>query len=223
MNRSAYVLLCMLLAGCSRPGGDVPQPAAVTPAAAAQTDAPAQTAANETQPAAAEGAITAWNALMPEDDAFLGPPPQIGMARGGGMGAMAGVGGLIDDSGSGTPPGAAIDHSSPDRAQQFGSGAVVDGVDGREVDLDGYVVPLGMDDAGAVNELLFVPFYGACIHVPPPPPNQIIHVTLARPIALGNLWDAYRLSGHLRIKRFEADIASASYDAAAATLTTIGS
>ena len=225
MNRNACVLLVMLLAGCSRPGGDVPEPSAApapaATAAAAPADEPAQ--AVPEAPAASDGAITAWSALMPEDDAFLRPPPQIGIDRSGGMGAMSGVGGLIDDTGSGTPPGAAIDHSSPDRAQQFGSAAVVDDVDGREVDLDGYVVPLGMDDAGAVNELLFVPFYGACIHVPPPPPNQIIHVTLAKPIALGNLWDAYRLSGHLRIKRFEADIASASYDADAATLTAIGS
>ena len=219
MNRNACVLVLMVLAGCSRPGGDVPDAAAEPSAATATSDA----MSTLDKAAPAEGAITAWNALMPEEDAFLRPPPQIGIDRSGGMGAMAGVGGLIDDTGSGTPPGAAIDHSSPDRAQQFGSAAVVDDLDGREVDLDGYVVPLGMDDAGAVNELLFVPFYGACIHVPPPPPNQIIHVTLAKPIALGNLWDAYRLSGHLRIKRFEADIASASYDADAATLTAIGS
>lgn len=222
MNRNVCALLLMVLAACSRPGGDVagPVPAAASPAA--QGDVTPQAVA-EAPDATAAGAITAWNALMPENDAFLRPPPQIGMARGGGMGAMAGVGGLMDDSGSGTPPGAAIDHSSPERAPQFGSAAVVDAVDGREVDLDGYVVPLGMNDAGAVNELLFVPFYGACIHVPPPPPNQIIHVSLAAPIALGNLWDAYRLSGRLRIKRFDADIASASYDVDAATLTAIGS
>ncbi|MGE8259816.1 MAG: DUF3299 domain-containing protein [Stenotrophomonas sp.] len=217
MNRNACVLVVMLLAACSPPGGDVPAAAAETPVATTQPEA----AATTDTAAPGDAAITAWSDLMPEDDAFLRPPPQIGIDRSGGMGAMSGVGGLIDDTGSGTPPGAAIDHSSPDRAQQFGSAAVVDGVDGRAVDLDGYVVPLAMDDAGAVNELLFVPFYGACIHVPPPPPNQIIHVTLERPIALGNLWDAYRLSGHLRIKRFEADIASASYDADAATLTAI--
>lgn len=95
-------------------------------------------------------------------------------------------------------------------------------LEGRLVKLPGYLVPLE-EVKGELKELLLVPYYGACIHVPPPPPNQIIHVTLATPIALGNLWDAYRLSGHLRIKRFEADIASASYDADAATLTAIGS
>ena len=155
---------------------------------------------------------------MPGEDSFQRPPPQIGLPRGNGM---DGVGGLIDDTGSGSLPGQAIDHSSPLRAQQFGSSAVVDGVDGRTLDLDGYVVPLAMNDAGQVDELLFVPFYGACIHVPPPPPNQIIHVTLATPITMGALWDPYRLSGRLQVKHFEADIASASYDAAAATLSAI--
>ena len=165
----------------------------------------------------AEAPIDRWDALLPGEVAFQRPPPQIGLPRNG----MQGIGGLIDDTGSGTLPGQAIDHSSPERAKQFGSSRVVDSADGRAVDLDGYVVPLGTNDAGLVDELLFVPFYGACIHVPPPPPNQIIHVTLATPLALGTLWDPYRLAGRLQVKRFDADIASASYDVAGATLTAI--
>ncbi|WP_322547468.1 DUF3299 domain-containing protein [Stenotrophomonas geniculata] len=204
MNRSHLLLAvgCLWLAGCTAPGGDAlvvgPQH---KPAPSATAEAP----------------IDRWDALRPDEVTYQRPPPQIGLSRNG----MEGVGGLIDDTGSGTPPGLEIDHSSPDRAKQFGSSRVVDAVDGRAVDLDGYVVPLGTNDAGLVDELLFVPFYGACIHVPPPPPNQIIHVTLATPIALGDLWDPYRLAGRLQVKRFDADIASASYDAAAATLTAI--
>jgi hypothetical protein len=49
----------------------------------------------------------------------------------------------------------------------------------------------------------------------------MIHVTLATPITLGALWDPYRLAGRVQVKRFDADIASASYDVAAATLTPI--
>ena len=105
----------------------------------------------------AESPIDRWDALRPDEVTYQRPPPQIGLSRGG----MDGVGGLIDDTGSGTPPGQEIDHSSPDRARQFGSSRVVDAVDGRAVDLDGYVVPLGTNDAGLVDELLFVPFYGA--------------------------------------------------------------
>lgn len=163
MNRNVLIGLtcCLGLLGCTQAGGD-----ATTVAAA---PAPAAVPA---QPVAAEAPIDRWDALRPDEVTYQRPPPQIGLSRNG----MDGVGGLIDDTGSGTPPGQEIDHSSPDRAKQFGSSQVVDAADGRTVDLDGYVVPLGTNDAGLVDELLFVPFYGACIHVPPPPPNQIIQI-----------------------------------------------
>lgn len=159
--------------------------------------------------AASNAAVTDWEALMPEAGRNLRPPPVIG---GMGLAPQRVPGGLIDDSGSGTVPGMAIDHSSPDRAQQFGSTDVVAAMEGREVALDGYVVPLDSDDEGRVKEVLFVPFYGACIHVPPPPPNQIVHVVLATPMPLPALWDAFHLSGTLHLARFHADIANASYE-----------
>ena len=48
-------------------------------------------------------------------------------------------------------------------------------LDGRKVRLPGYVVPLEEGAAG-VSEFLLVPYFGACIHTPPPPANQIVHV-----------------------------------------------
>lgn len=117
--------------------------------------------------------------------------------------------------------GPEVEHNGNRRMPQFGTFRTVDTVLQRPVRLPGYVVPLANAQDGRLTEFLFVPYYGACIHVPPPPPNQIIHVTLATPIALGDLWDPYRLVGRLQVKRFDADIASASYDAAAATLTVI--
>jgi hypothetical protein len=47
------------------------------------------------------------------------------------------------------------------------------------VSVPGFMVPLE-DDADEVTEFLLVPFAGACIHVPPPPPNQMIYVKLQR-------------------------------------------
>jgi hypothetical protein len=47
------------------------------------------------------------------------------------------------------------------------------------VSVPGFMVPLE-DDADQVTEFLLVPFAGACIHVPPPPPNQMIYVKLSR-------------------------------------------
>ncbi len=46
----------------------------------------------------------------------------------------------------------------------------VKALDGADVRISGYIVPLedGMDQA---TEFLLVPTNGACIHMPPPPPN----------------------------------------------------
>ncbi|WP_252178986.1 DUF3299 domain-containing protein [Endozoicomonas sp. 4G] len=46
----------------------------------------------------------------------------------------------------------------------------------RKVKIPGYLVPLNLDKNQRATELLLVPTMGACIHVPPPPPNQTIYV-----------------------------------------------
>jgi hypothetical protein len=50
-------------------------------------------------------------------------------------------------------------------------------LDGKTIRLAGYLLPLDMSGA-AIKEFLLVPYFGACIHVPPPPPNQIVHVAM---------------------------------------------
>ena len=76
-------------------------------------------------------------------------------------------------------------------------------LDGKLVRLPGFVVPLDdFQDQGA--EFLLVPYYGACVHTPPPPPNQIVMVGMAgkKSIKL-NLFDAVWLSGRLKIASVE--------------------
>ena len=88
---------------------------------------------------------------------------------------------------------------------------VVAALDGKPVKLAGFVVPVefGLD---AMREFLLVPYYGACIHVPPPPVNQIVHVTLAEDEAYrGGVFDAVWVSGILRVERFSSEIADAGY------------
>ena len=55
--------------------------------------------------------------------------------------------------------------------------AVVPELDGQQVKLPGYLLPLEFDQK-KVTEFLLVPWFGACIHTPPPPPNQIVFVTM---------------------------------------------
>ena len=52
---------------------------------------------------------------------------------------------------------------------------VVAELNGKRVRIGGYVVPLDFE-ATTIKEFLLVPFVGACIHVPPPPANQIVYV-----------------------------------------------
>lgn len=219
MNRNGLILMFIsplwALVGCQ----PAPLPSPDGKAALQASPRPiSKSEAVSASSADSDRAVSEWEVLMPEDARTLRPPPAI---RGMGIRQPMVQGGLIDDSGSGTLPGMVIDHSRPNRAEQFGSSEVVSEVEGRRVSLDGFVVPLESDDEGRVRELLFVPFYGACIHVPPPPPNQIIRVVLAKPIKVPELWDAFHLSGRLHIARYDADIASATYEAQSATLAEI--
>jgi hypothetical protein len=83
-------------------------------------------------------------------------------------------------------------------------------LDGQEVRIAGYVTPVGFDDE-SVDELLFVPFLGACIHVPPPEANQIIHVSNAKGVTLQNVWEPMWLSGRLRAKPVATILADVGY------------
>jgi hypothetical protein len=53
-------------------------------------------------------------------------------------------------------------------------------MDGKPIRVGGYLVPLDSDD-DAVTEFLLVPYFGACIHAPPPA-NQVIHVVPRHPV-----------------------------------------
>lgn len=82
-------------------------------------------------------------------------------------------------------------------------------LDGLEVRIVGFAVPLEfLKDE--ITEFLLVPYYGACIHVPPPPANQIISVEAGRPAGIRSmsvLW----VAGKLRAEATEGQVARASY------------
>ena len=58
--------------------------------------------------------------------------------------------------------------------------SIVEELDGQRVRIPGYLLPLDVSGT-KVTEFLLVPYVGACIHVPPPPPNQIVHVKVVQP------------------------------------------
>lgn len=91
------------------------------------------------------------------------------------------------------------------------TGRVVPEMDQVEGRIPGFVVPLTVADDMRILEFFLVPYYGACIHVPPPPPNQIIHIKYEEGITLEALYDPVWVQGELVIERTEKDIGTSSY------------
>ncbi len=91
------------------------------------------------------------------------------------------------------------------------TGRTVPEMEGQSGRIPGFVVPLKTTDDMRILEFFLVPYYGACIHVPPPPPNQIIHVKYEEGFKLEALYDPVWIEGTLRIERTENDVASSSY------------
>lgn len=75
---------------------------------------------------------------------------------------------------------------------------VNESLDGKTVKMPGYVLPLETEGT-AVREFLLVPFVGACIHVPPPPPNQMVFVQAAQPYESEALFEPVWVEGVLTV------------------------
>ncbi len=87
-------------------------------------------------------------------------------------------------------------------------------LDGRAVKLPGYVVPIEETREG-LKEFLLVPYFGACIHSPPPPANQIVHVVSPRPVKGFSTMDTVWVSGTLSLARQESAMGVSGYRLAA--------
>jgi hypothetical protein len=87
---------------------------------------------------------------------------------------------------------------------------VVESLDGKRVRIGGYVVPLDFD-ATSVKDFLLVPFVGACIHVPPPPPNQIIYVKIEKGFDVQGSFDPVYVTGTLKVLAAFTGLAETGY------------
>jgi hypothetical protein len=81
---------------------------------------------------------------------------------------------------------------------------------GKQVVIAGFIVPLE-DDASQSTEFLLVPYVGACIHLPPPPPDQMIHVTMATGAVPVTLTEAIVLEGELTIAPVDSPYGKVAY------------
>ena len=101
--------------------------------------------------------------------------------------------------------------SSLDAMPQLGTFNVVEELDGARVRLPGFVLPFEYTASGEITEFLLVPYFGACIHTPPPPPNQLVYVTAEQPMALGKQWEPIWAVGVLRAQSKMNDLGNAAY------------
>lgn len=91
-------------------------------------------------------------------------------------------------------------------------------LDGRVVRIPGYVVPLE-DDMTRASQFLLAPYSGACIHSPPPPPDQILQVEMqAEPVSF-SMERCYWLEGRLRIADSQSPYGRVAYSLEGTSLT----
>lgn len=92
-----------------------------------------------------------------------------------------------------------------EQAQQYqaalSSTRVIQGFDGKAIRIPGFIVPLAQNEDKEVTRFFIVPYFGACLHMPPPPPNQILYVESEQGITLENLYDPYWFEGIVSIEQ----------------------
>ena len=88
---------------------------------------------------------------------------------------------------------------------------VIEEMNNQAIRIPGFVVPLEFNEEKKITQFFLVPYFGACIHLPPPPPNQIIFVTFNKGIELRELLDPVWISGILQTSHFENEVAISAY------------
>lgn len=145
-----------------------------------------------------------WIDLMPKEDlnALLNPPSYVTDVEDG----------SDDDQISSQIQNTFDNVAKDDRYQQaLVSKEVVPEMDGRAIRLPGYIVPIEFDDKLTITQFFLVPYFGACLHLPPPPPNQIIFVEYPEGFQVQALYDPFWINGVLSVALTENEVATATY------------
>ncbi len=132
-----------------------------------------------------------WEDLMPEGE--LERLSQLYAEQG--IGAAAG------------PEMGGMDPAAP----QIGTFNVVEELNGELIRMPGFVLPFDYNPRGRISEFLLVPYFGACIHTPPPPPNQVIFVRTEKPVEIKELWAPVWVEGVLRTEKNLNGLGDAAY------------
>lgn len=107
--------------------------------------------------------------------------------------------------------GPIMEGSAADQMIQIGTFNTVPELNEAKVRIPGYTVPFEYGANAEISEFLLVPYYGACLHAPPPPPNQTVFVIADDPIRLRDLAQAVWIEGTLYTQTQESELADAAY------------
>lgn len=144
-----------------------------------------------------------WTQLMPADDldALLNPPESLYDIEDGSE----------QDDLDVFKEGDVEDPETTRYLQALSSSRVIAEFDQKAIRIPGFIVPLTSNAEQNVTEFFIVPYFGACLHMPPPPPNQIIYSTSKQGIKLDSLYEPFWFEGTLVIESIENSVASSAY------------
>lgn len=144
-----------------------------------------------------------WVELMPKDDleAIMNQPDYIDEI----------VDGSPEDQLSSRVKSAIATASDQRYQQALESTRIIEEFNNQSVRIAGFIVPLEFDGEQTITQFFFVPYFGACIHLPPPPPNQLIYVSYPQGLKLDALYDPFWITGVLKTSLVENDTATSAY------------
>lgn len=99
-------------------------------------------------------------------------------------------------------------YGAPPQSHSVG---IVAQMSGQRIRIPGFIVPLEFEEGKLVTEFFLVPYFGACFHKPPPPPNQTIYVTSAEPVKYESIYDPVWVMGVIKTEQRANEVATAAY------------
>jgi uncharacterized protein len=83
--------------------------------------------------------------------------------------------------------------------------------DNKAIKIPGFMVPIKSDEQQRVIEFFIVPYFGACLHMPPPPPNQIIYGKVAEGFKQEHLYESFWFEGVIHIELTNSLMGTSAY------------
>tara|TARA_B100000965_G_scaffold390476_3_gene397440 strand:- start:59743 stop:60336 length:594 start_codon:yes stop_codon:yes gene_type:complete len=153
--------------------------------------------------AAVEYTEVEWTDLMPKDDldALLAPPEYLNDIADGSQ----------QDSVAALNQKESVDAQTKRYRDALSSTRVMQEFNGKQIRIPGYMVPLEQNEEREVTAFFIVPYFGACLHMPPPPPNQILYVQYEEGIALEALQQPFWFEGTLTVALNENALGTSAY------------